>query len=470
MKRPALPFFLLFVLLTILLLGFRLVSDGMFSDGMLYAAISKNIAVGEGSLWFPRVSDFYENPFRAHPFLGFGMQAIFYKVFGTAFWVERLYNFLLAILTGYLIVKIWQRAGGSLRTAFVPLLFWMSTEHVPMDFGNNMLENPLALWCLLCVYWQIRTLETGRIGYTVGAGIALLAAVLTKGPAGLFPLATFGLFVLVVHRREPTLWWKRAILPSIVLLLSGAMAFGLLVLFQPDALVSLTEYFDYQLRGTFGREHERVYTSSTWHLPRRLFEQMIPTLILAIAGWTYLYFQKIKLSTPRKQWAWFFLGLGISASAPLMLSPYQVTYYLMPSVPFYAIAIGLSIYPAVQKMLEFFGKKPTLTAGLSWFFVIGILICLFVAVGKWGEPVAGKHRAPLLDVATLNQYYPEPTVFGADSLLFNDAGLQAYLARYTEVQLDSVDCKEWKMIPVNETGATSSSMRRFRGFELVRCE
>lgn len=470
MKRPELPFFLLFVLICFPLLGFRLVSDGMFSDGMLYAAIAKNIALGEGSFWFPQVSDYYEQPFRAHPPLGFGMQALFFKIFGTAFWVERVYNLVLALLTGLLIVRLWQQAGGALRTAFVPLLFWMATEHIPMDFGNNLLENPLSLWTLLCVYWQIRALKTKQWLYLIGAGAALLAAVLTKGPAGLFPLAGFGLYALAMYPREPGRWLRRAVLPTLLLVLSFAAAFGLLVLLQPDALVSLNEYFDYQLRGTFGREHARVYNTNAWHLPRRLVEQLLPALLLGAIGWGVQYFQKTGPDKRRKQWAWFFLLLGVAASAPLMLSPYQVTYYLMPSVPFYVLAIGLSIAPALERLLNFLKKKPRLILGLNGVLVVGIVVFLFLCIGKWGQPVAGKHRAPLLDVATLNQLYPEPTVFGADSILFNDAGLQAYLARYTEVQLDSARCEDRKMVLLNETAATSSSMRQFQKFELVPCK
>ena len=79
----------------------QLVHQGLFFDGMCYASISRNMSLGEGSLWKPYYSSsvfwnqgtierenidvFYEHL----PFMFF-IQSFFYKVLGDHFIVEKL--------------------------------------------------------------------------------------------------------------------------------------------------------------------------------------------------------------------------------------------------------------------------------------------------------------------------------------------------------------------------------------------
>ena len=428
----------------LLLLGVRLVQTGVFSDGMLYAALAKNMATGEGSLWIPRVSDFYENPFRAHPPLGFGLQALFFKIFGTGFWVDRFYNLLLALGTAWLIVKLWRALGGTLRTAFLPLLFWIATEHIAMDFGNNMLENPLALFALLSVYTQIRYLDRNQTGFLILAGIALVLAVFTKGPVGLFPLATLPLSILVHAPFRMSRWLDTVFLPLFYVLLTVTAVLAILVWWQPEAQNSLQEYFDYQLRGTFEREHERRYVTSWYHLPKRLFDQLLPALLLTGIG--YFFQRKRKLRIQYRASATLALLLGIAASAPLMLSPYQVTYYLMPSIPYYAIALGLVMLPITQSLLERLSVKPKILKKLTLGLSVILLASLGVVGSQIGKPQSNKHARMLELIEELNARHPAPTVMGSDSASFHSAGLQGYLARFTQVQIDSVFCPTHQIV------------------------
>src|SRR5690606_12591194 len=85
--------------------------QGMFMDGMLYSVVAHNQANGFGDFWFPRFSATGLaglKTFHEHPPLGFGLQALWFKVFGSADWVERAYSLLTAIMTAALIVGIWR--------------------------------------------------------------------------------------------------------------------------------------------------------------------------------------------------------------------------------------------------------------------------------------------------------------------------------------------------------------------------
>ena len=82
-------------------------SDGMFMDGLYYAAISRNLADGLGSFWYLHFTDFSYPIFHEHPPLAMGLQSILFYFFGDSIYIERLYSFFTFIFTGAIIHLIW---------------------------------------------------------------------------------------------------------------------------------------------------------------------------------------------------------------------------------------------------------------------------------------------------------------------------------------------------------------------------
>jgi 4-amino-4-deoxy-L-arabinose transferase-like glycosyltransferase len=81
---------------------------GMFDDGVFYACISRNLATEPGSsIWDLKVGNFIDPAFNGHPPMAFWMQAIFFRLIGDYFWVERFYSLLMGFLSLFFIVKIW---------------------------------------------------------------------------------------------------------------------------------------------------------------------------------------------------------------------------------------------------------------------------------------------------------------------------------------------------------------------------
>src|SRR3954468_4463643 len=79
-----------------------LIQNGMFMDAMLYTSVSHNLSQGIGTFWFPQFS--LQNvaglkSFHEQPPLVFGIQAIFFKIFGDSLYVERFYTFLMLCIT-----------------------------------------------------------------------------------------------------------------------------------------------------------------------------------------------------------------------------------------------------------------------------------------------------------------------------------------------------------------------------------
>ena len=170
-----------------------LIRDGMFMDGLLYTCVAKNLSQGIGTFWHPHYSPFTHNLFDQQPPLGFGIQAIFFKLFGTSIYVEKFYSFLTLCLGAFLIAKIWayvfREETHIKRAAWMPILFWIIIPVCFWSYSNNILECTMAVFDLLAIYFILKFLQRNHFFLLILSGIVIFLASLTKGFQGLFPLA-----------------------------------------------------------------------------------------------------------------------------------------------------------------------------------------------------------------------------------------------------------------------------------------
>ena len=129
--KNSIPYYIIFFGLFLGICAPTLWSDGMFMDGLYYAAISRNLAAGLGSFWFLHFTDFSYPIFYEHPPLAMGLQSIFFYVFGDNIYVERFYAFFTFIVIAYIIHLIWGEINrkGLNYLSWVPLLF-LSLIHI----------------------------------------------------------------------------------------------------------------------------------------------------------------------------------------------------------------------------------------------------------------------------------------------------------------------------------------------------
>lgn len=102
----------------------RVWQPGMFSDGLLYACISRNLAQGIGSFWIPSYTSTDYPVFLEHPPLAFGLQAAAF-FFGDHLFVERGYALVMGAGTGLLVMMIWRSTVGGKSHDWLPLVFWL---------------------------------------------------------------------------------------------------------------------------------------------------------------------------------------------------------------------------------------------------------------------------------------------------------------------------------------------------------
>lgn len=319
----------------------RMLSYGMFFDGVTYASIARNMAEGYGSLWMPYYSETVYKVFYEQPPFGLWLQSIAFRVFGDSALVEQFWGFTAGLIVIWLIVLIWNEnhsRGDSRRNSWSPVLLFTSIPLFTLMFSSNMLEITMTVFVLLSAYLTIRSLREEKvIQYIVLAfisGLTILSAVLIKGPVGLFPIAVPLISFLTL--KEINL--KRAGIVTIIM--AGSFLMGLiLILTSKEASEFLNRYLETQVFASLSGSRKNVES----HLDslKVIGREIVAPLILAILFSIVFIIKdkaRIKLKADRK--FLFFLLIALSGSLPVMLSTKLMSWYLFPSFPFYTLAIA----------------------------------------------------------------------------------------------------------------------------------
>jgi 4-amino-4-deoxy-L-arabinose transferase-like glycosyltransferase len=339
---------------------------GMFWDGVVYGAISRNLAAGIGDAWHPMVTSTFLRHIREQPPLGFWLQAAFFRVFGDHFWIERLYSLTTLLVTGSLLLATWRwllrdraeasACGWLAAGLWAPYGIWC--------YRHNMLENTMGMFTALSVYASLRALHgrrSGAVSWSILSGLAIAAAVLSKGPVGFFPIVTPAIAWITLRRGtlplplgEGTVRYRLANVLATQATVACAVAISLGLLLIPTAAREyLSGYWQQQIVSSLRGEHGRVL-SIAGHLNIVLLlarNLAIPTLIVGIllvaSRWQFgRTAGEVRPTGPM----WFCLLTALSASLPIALSPKQGGHYVAPSWPFFMFALVLWGMPAVVEL------------------------------------------------------------------------------------------------------------------------
>lgn len=405
-------------------------------DGTQYACVSKNLAEGRGSFWFPFLSPFWcQNGsfhFFEHPPLFYFLESLFFRIPGMAGYAEKVFCLVLCICNALSIHMIWkliQEQNAGLRAfSWLPILLWIITPVCFWCFQNNMVEIVLSLFTLLSTYCTLRFLLHTKKRYVllVLSGAFLYGAFLTKGLVGLFPLGVCLIFSL----SHKSISIKQALIYTGIVLTIFLTIFFVMCFFNPSAQYTLTFYLKERL---LSRIDQTPTTNNRFELLFDLISQLLPIFI--ICGLAYII-QKARKQLPVKkganQWFWFFLILGCSGSLPIMLTMVQKGFYFMPSLAFFALAFSVLI-------LRFF-KSYTLhvATGVYRILLYGSLICLIASVG-FCVVMTGKYsrdKTVLMEVDELGHLFKNEQVINADMGVYTMWNYQLYLQRYYGIYID----------------------------------
>jgi len=438
LRNPHTPFFLLaFAVMTVLTLP-ALIQDGMFMDAVLYTSVSHNLSQDIGTCWFPQFSPRNlaidgVNGFLEQPPLGYWIQSIFFKLFGSSMYVERFYTWLIMCVSALLLVGIWrslfEQKPELKRLSWLPLILWITIPVCFWSFSNNMLENTMGVFILAAVLFACKA-GSGKaeILNMVAAGFFVFLASLTKGIPGFFPIAV------------PALWWLITRKTTFVSALKQTTIFVLvpafiyIVLFMwPESHESLSQYL---FKRAFQRIGEAPNVGSHFYILFRLFSELLPAMIFVSIIFLIGGIKNIRANiSEHVRLSLFFISIGFAGSLPLMLTRVQKGFYFVPSLPFFAVGFALLTAPYIYRWMlriKAGGQLQKILVVFGFLLLASALIFSFMQVGK-----TRRNTEMLHDVYAIGKVVPlHTTVSVPDFETWNQWDLQSYFMRYYNISLD----------------------------------
>lgn len=420
-KSPVALLALLFIFVFMLP---HLLREGMFLDGLLYASISRNMAQGMGSFWFPKNMD-VDSAFHIHLPLAFGIQSLFFRVFGDHLWVEKLYSALMAagnfLLIGFIARKVFNTKNANIL-AF-PLFLLSITAIYTWSMRNNLLENTYSIFTLSAVLLMLPS-QKKEVLRLLFAGVLLYLGMLTKGFVALFPLVV-PVVCFLVYRNVPFLKSVKqtAILSAVFV---GLMAATFIIF--PASVETFSNWFHMQVMRSINGEWGPV---NRFFILKRFVQEILPALgvivlLLIINGKNGL--SVVTEKSKNHKHALFFLLIGLSATLPLMISPKQHDYYLIPALPFFVLTLTAISYPLVEHMSEKISEKRKITAVLNSVLIVVIAVVMVFSITTKDQLFRDKQT--ILDVKKIQEYTGSNIHVLVKKELIHDYILGVYLQRY----------------------------------------
>lgn len=453
-KRPLFWLFIVSVLLTLILP--QLVQDGMFMDGLLYTCVSKNLANGEGSFWFPYYSKTLYPHFDQQPPLGFGIQSIFFSVLGDSMYVERFYSLICALISASLIGALWRliflEEYNLKSISWLPVLFWIIIPVCFWSYSNNMLECTMAIFDLAAIIFVLKYfLCIQRIWYILLAGVFVTFAVFTKGLQGSFPLAAV-FFGWVAYRNISFM----KMLALSLILIAVPILICAIIISQDHPYESLRAYFFNRVVNSIQNVSE---VGSRFYLLGRLLTELSPliAIVLIVLVSTRKNMCSMGWIIRHRRHIFFLVMVGLSASLPLMITLEQRGFYLTTSFPYFAITFAILAGFGFYKIVSFTSRSSLIKTIFNLVSISLLLVVCIIAFLKAGKP--GRDHAMLNDVHVIGKKLPKGTVLGSTKELWSQWVLQEYFIRYYSIAQDNKISGEHRYILLTSEQDIPKSIR-----------
>ncbi len=410
----------------------RAVQEGMFFDGITYASIARNLAIGKGSFW----ELYYRNSwtFSEHPPLMFGIMSVFFKLFGDHFYTEKLYNLFIWVLTILLLIQFWKKLTGRNKHSGYELLLltWVIIPTVLWAYPNCLIDCTMALFDLAAVYllFNAYTQKKYVVLSVIASAILLFCATLTKGPVGIFPLAVPVVYYMVYDRKKI----PAALVHTIIMTAVIACIYWLLWQ-QDDARQSIQRYLDEQLLAALqGKRENTGGDLGRYALLVELLNQLLPAIAPCLLTIILCKVFKLKPQERYNKHVVFLLMIALGSSLPIMLSVKQRSFYLIPSFIYFALAIAMFAYPYYAAITARYSvgmktmKVVRITTAITIIFIAVFLSYEFGQIARDGEYIT--------DIKAMQRIIPQGEKVGICLEMDKDYQFLAYIQRYHHMEVN----------------------------------
>lgn len=418
-------FYILTFALFIAITAPNLFSQTMFMDGIIYASISRNMALGLGTFWTSHFSDTLSPIFYGHPPLALGLESLWFKIFGDSIYVERFYSLSTFIIVGLLIALIWKEITNEIKFAWIPLFFWIIIPIVSWACANNILENTMSVFITLSALLYLKSLKNKRFIYLILSGIVLSMAVLSKGFPALFIWILPFLFLL--FNREKKI--KYYFIDAIILSISTILPILLLYLSSKASATFMLEYFNSQIIKSI---ISVKIIGSRFYILTKFFTDIIPPILLSLLILFIAYKKKIDLKTLKSKYSisLIFFILTLAGVIPIMVTLKQRAFYISPVYPFFAIAISLILFAVIKQLLNKINTKNKMFGAFSYFL---LFISFFIAVLSFNK--YGKDEIQIKDCKAIIAEISKNKTISVCKDTWSEWNLHGYFERYGNISL-----------------------------------
>jgi hypothetical protein len=341
------------------------------------------------------------------------------------------------LLTALFIVLIWRKINKNNRYRelyWLPVLFWITIPEVFFSFNNNLLENTMGLFSISAVYvlhFSLGQAWWKRIVSFIAASILLCLSFLSKGFPGLYPLAFFCCYYLAFSRS----FGLRSMIANtawLALIFTGLSALFLFV--NASAFESLSNYLGTQVITSLegkGRVGPRL--ALLYDLLQQLVIIMMICAVVIFANYKR-FTREIKLEHETRRMMLLFFVIGSAASVPLMISPKLSPFYLVPSMPFFAIALALLISDLVYAYLERMNKQASVAKFLGYFGYVVITSAVMYSALNYGNTCRDEEM--IGDIKKIGSVLPAKSTISMAESLSEEWSLMGYFQRKFQINLD----------------------------------
>jgi len=443
--------------------GYTIFTDGMFFDGVFYAAIANNLANGIGTFWEMQYTTTLHASFHEQPPLALFLQSLFFRLFGDSIYVERLYCFVFALLMIWLMIRTWiEVVGKENNDAWLPVFLWVIIPLNLWTYQNNLIELTLGVLDLAAIFFILKGCRQNSWTWLLLGGLFTFLAFFSKGLQGLFPIVAPLIYWIAYRSQNFTkLWLQTMIVTAVPVLLIG------MLYMYPPARQFFDAYIERRLGGTFN--HLQDTTKSHFYLLYKLGLELLAPIGVGLVFWAIAR-KRIVNAAPYIQAVFFLTGIGLTASLPLMVTLEQRPFYLATSFPYFVLAIGLLALPYVNATFE---KLKTKKINVLNYTLMG-LIAIAVAFVALSAKNPKREHALISDLSYIRKEIPQRSVITILTEMDTRWSLHAYFMRYAHISLDARNKHPYLLLPLEGPLPLDSCYKQIalplQKFALYKCE
>lgn len=437
-------------------------SEGLSRVGMDNAVISQRMAEGFEDFWLPSLTS-PGNPDRMNYLpLGYWIESQWYNLFGdNSFMAEKVYSVLTYFIIAVLMLWIWSLYGMPKKTGWIPLLCWITIPIVSWSATNNLLESTMTMFILLSVVFLLKSFKISTVirmhkavsksvaclhlylaGWLVLAALAMEMAFMVKGFSGLFPIVLPLLYWLFLRRDKII----NPIIATAIIVMVWIVTIFTVILFSPDIYQHLYNYIHHQMIG--GLLHVQTVTSRFYIIYVLVVQLVVPLSIIFVLSliriknrpfYRYIFYfrNRKKLTALQAEYSsigWMTFALGLSGILPIMLGFKQHEFYIVPTLPFFALASACLLYYLLEDWLAAINKVAQCVLVAMAILIFGSGLVLNVAsIHK-----INSNETLLGDMKIILPFLQQGETVSVSKEVIQNPEVAEYFYRYKQVSFDSM--------------------------------